>query len=350
MRRSAARSYRYSGVDSPRGTPGGAASNSASYLSRCQTCSRYVSTSPGPPFDGGGPSARKNFGSLIGDMYRPGCRDSAACSAVVPALGTPATRKSGSAMFPLVLTPRVRAGGQIDNISDDINRDSPGRSNPYPAARPARIPHRPDPVRAALMACADSASNGRSGSSPARRPRRSGTPRSRHAHGQPYAHAWSSAPASLPTGHSSCAIAVAFSLGSIACTCASRPGTALNSRASSAAGPAQSPAQSPLALSPLALSPTCAAGDDGAEPAEGAVDGFGQVHRDADEGVVRVLAAGAQLQGGARVPAVRVQPLRPQQPGDLVLDVVGILVAELVVVHDRLLNRSNVRSNRTMRV
>ena len=170
MRRSAALSYRYSGVDSPRGTPGGAASNSASYLSRCQTCSRYVSTSPGPPFDGGGPSVRKNFGSLIGDMYRPGCRDSAACSAVVPALGTPATRKSGSAMFPLVLTPRVRAGGQIDNISDDINRDSPGRSNPYPAARPVRIPHRPDPVRAALMACADSASNGRSGSSPARPP------------------------------------------------------------------------------------------------------------------------------------------------------------------------------------
>src|SRR6202035_3538403 len=87
MRRSAAGSYRYSGVDSPRGTPGGAASNSASYLSRCQTCSRYVSTSPGPPFDGGGPSVRKNFGSLIGDMYRPGCRDSVACSAVVPDLG-----------------------------------------------------------------------------------------------------------------------------------------------------------------------------------------------------------------------------------------------------------------------
>src|ERR1700678_3666341 len=56
--------------------------------------------SPGPPLVGGGPSVRKNFGSLTGDRYRLGCRESAACSAVVPALGTPATRKSGSAIVP----------------------------------------------------------------------------------------------------------------------------------------------------------------------------------------------------------------------------------------------------------
>src|ERR1700722_18087802 len=65
-------------------------------------CSREVSASPGPPLVGGGPSERKNFGSLTGDRYRPGCRESAACSAVVPALGTPATRKSGSAIVPLL--------------------------------------------------------------------------------------------------------------------------------------------------------------------------------------------------------------------------------------------------------
>src|SRR6202021_1616733 len=69
---------------------------------RRRVWSGWVSASPGPPLVGGGPSERKNFGSLTGDRYRPGCRESAACSAVVPALGTPATRKSGSAIVPPV--------------------------------------------------------------------------------------------------------------------------------------------------------------------------------------------------------------------------------------------------------
>jgi hypothetical protein len=35
------------------------------------------------------------------------------------------------------------------------------------------------------------------------------------------------------------------------------------------------------------------------------------------------------------------QPLRPQQPRDLVLDVAAVLVVELGVMHDSLLYRSN---------
>src|ERR1700761_8940800 len=65
----------------------------------------------------------------------PGWRDSAACSAVVPALGTPAIRKSGSVMLPPAPGARRPDGSRpgepgIDYISDDINRD-------LPATRPA---------------------------------------------------------------------------------------------------------------------------------------------------------------------------------------------------------------------
>src|SRR5215472_15397189 len=54
--------------------------------------------SPGPPRLGGGPSVRKNLGSLTADRYSWGCRASAAWTAVVPAFGAPATKKSGRAM------------------------------------------------------------------------------------------------------------------------------------------------------------------------------------------------------------------------------------------------------------
>src|SRR5215472_8058356 len=54
--------------------------------------------SPGPPRPGGGPSVRKNLGSLTADRYSWGCRASAAWTAVVPAFGAPATKKSGRAM------------------------------------------------------------------------------------------------------------------------------------------------------------------------------------------------------------------------------------------------------------
>ena len=50
-----------------------------------------------PPRLGGGPSLRKNFGSLTLDMNRLGCAASAACRAVVPALGAPMMKKSGKA-------------------------------------------------------------------------------------------------------------------------------------------------------------------------------------------------------------------------------------------------------------
>jgi 23S rRNA (guanine745-N1)-methyltransferase len=44
------------------------------------------------------------------------------------------------------------------------------------------------------------------------------------------------------------------------------------------------------------------------------VRGLGEIGRDADHGVIRVLAAGAQLKGRAHAPAVGVQPLRAGQP------------------------------------
>src|SRR5215471_12917307 len=70
-----------------------------------------------------------------------------------------------------------------------------------------------------------------------------------------------------------------------------------------------------------------------AEPAEGSLDRACEIHRDPDQGVVGVLAARPELKRVAHVAAVRVQPPRPQQPGDLVLDVelvVSLVVAEEV--------------------
>src|SRR5262249_41989614 len=95
IRRIASRSYRYSGVDSPRSVPGGAASDNASYSGLRQTCSREGSASPGPALAGGGAALGEDVGSLTADMKSPGCRASVACSAVVPAFGAPITRKSG---------------------------------------------------------------------------------------------------------------------------------------------------------------------------------------------------------------------------------------------------------------
>src|SRR5215469_2431465 len=68
-------------------------------------CSRYVLASPGPPWAGGGPSVRKNLGSFTADRYRSGCRAIAAWRAVVPALGAPAIKKSGSATATSPLSP-----------------------------------------------------------------------------------------------------------------------------------------------------------------------------------------------------------------------------------------------------
>src|ERR1700761_5420967 len=48
-------------------------------------------------------------------MYSPGCRASAACSAVVPALGAPITRKSGSATGASSYA-RLRPGGITDYV------------------------------------------------------------------------------------------------------------------------------------------------------------------------------------------------------------------------------------------
>ena len=61
-----------------------------------------------------------------------------------------------------------------------------------------------------------------------------------------------------------------------------------------------------------------------AHPPHRQVGGVGEVHRDADQGVIRVLAAGAEVQGRAHVAAVGTHPLRPRRP------VVFFLVVTLI--------------------
>src|SRR5919106_2917865 len=72
--------------------------------------SRRLLASPGPPRLGGGPSHMKNFGSLTDDMNSCGCSARATCRAVVPALGTPMTKKSGRPTVPPVPYPASVAG------------------------------------------------------------------------------------------------------------------------------------------------------------------------------------------------------------------------------------------------
>src|SRR5580693_3628427 len=120
-------------------------------------CSRYVSASPGPPLVGGGPSERKNLGSLTADMKSRGCRASVACSAVVPAFGAPITRKSGMGTWAsredvLDLTITIRLVGYSCTgypypaaglQSCAGNAEHGGQSCPPPPAHPLR----PSPCR-----------------------------------------------------------------------------------------------------------------------------------------------------------------------------------------------------------
>jgi len=80
------------------GAPSAVAADDGVYLAYRLRRPIGQGASPGPPLSGGGPSVRKNLGSLIGERCKPGCRESAACTAVVPALGTPAGWPAGRRM------------------------------------------------------------------------------------------------------------------------------------------------------------------------------------------------------------------------------------------------------------
>lgn len=62
------------------------------------------------------------------------------------------------------------------------------------------------------------------------------------------------------------------------------------------------------------------------------VSGVGEVGREADHRIIRVPAAGAEFQGGAHSPAVRVQPLRPGQPVTVLVLVLAVVLAVKQVV------------------
>jgi 23S rRNA (guanine745-N1)-methyltransferase len=69
------------------------------------------------------------------------------------------------------------------------------------------------------------------------------------------------------------------------------------------------------------------------KPAHRPVRGVGEVHRDADQGIVWVHAAGAEVQGLPHAPAAGVQPLRPRQPvvAFLIITEKAVLVVELLI-------------------
>src|SRR5215471_1673311 len=149
-------------------------------------CSRYVCTSPGPPpRRGGGPLVRKNFGSLTGDMNSSGCPARAACSAVVPALGAPITRKSGRATV-VTSSPRSRYPSISINLVVLYPGGQPSSRGRTLVARPAApvpcarcslpIPARGTPGRGPILRWAEGVFMTMAGGRASPVPRPAGTP------------------------------------------------------------------------------------------------------------------------------------------------------------------------------
>ena len=136
MRRSAAVSCRYSDVDSPEQRAGRRVGEQRLVLVSLPHLLAQRLGVTGPALGPRPPLVRKYFGSFTRERYSWGWRASATCSAVVPAFGAPAMRKSGSAIGGHPKWSRRRQG-RCRRPEDCVARFSACRRRAWCAARGA---------------------------------------------------------------------------------------------------------------------------------------------------------------------------------------------------------------------